>query len=66
MSARLLTTAEVAERLHRQEASVRRLCDGGILRATKDGRRWLVLEEDLEEYVNANSNRPRKRRNRAA
>jgi excisionase family DNA binding protein len=66
VSARLLTTEEVAARLHRSEPSVRRLCFDGKLRATKDGRQWLVLEEDLDEYVNSKSNRPRRRRNRAA
>ena len=62
----LLTTAQAAERLHRSEHSVRRMCFGGTLRATKDGRQWLILEEDLADYVNAKSNRPRKRRQRAA
>jgi excisionase family DNA binding protein len=61
-----LTTAEVAERLKRKENSVRLLCNAGTLRATKDGRQWLVAEEDLDEYLNAKSNRPRKRRQRAA
>lgn len=61
-----LTTEQVAERLHRSEPSVRRLCFEGKLRATKDGKRWLVLEDDLADYLNAKSNRPRKRRNRAA
>lgn len=61
-----LTTKEVAVRLSRTETSVRRMCFDGKLRATKDGRQWLVLEDDLEDYLNAKSNRPRKRRNRAA
>lgn len=61
-----LTTEQVAERLSRTALSVRRLCHGGKLRATKDGRQWLVAEEDLDDYLNAKSNRPRKRRNRAA
>lgn len=59
-----LTTAQVAERLHRSEVSVRRLCFHGTLRATKDGRQWLVLEDDLADYLNTKSNRPRKRRAR--
>ena len=62
----LYTTEQVAERLHRSEPSVRRLCHSGELRATKDGRQWLIHEDDLAEYLNAKSNRPRRRRNRAA
>lgn len=62
----LYTTAQVAEKLHRNEGSVRKLCNDGTLRATKDGRQWLVSDEDLAEYLNTKSNRPRKRRNRAA
>ena len=61
-----LTTEQVAARLNRTALSVRRLCHGGTLRATKDGRQWLVAEDDLEDYLNAKSNRPRKRRNRSA
>ena len=61
-----LTTTEVAERLKRTDHSVRRLCFDGKLRATKDGRQWLVAEEDLDDYLNVKSNRPRKRRQRAA
>jgi excisionase family DNA binding protein len=61
-----LTTEQVAQRLHRSEPSVRRMCFDGVLRATKDGRQWLILEEDLAEYLNAKSNRPRRRRRRAA
>ena len=61
-----LTTDQVAERLHRSEHSVRRMCFDGKIRATKDGRQWLILEDDLADYLNTNSNRPRKRRQRAA
>ena len=62
----LLTVLQVGERLHRSAYSVRELCRAGELRAAKDGRQWLVDEDDLAEYLNRKSNRPRKRRSRAA
>jgi excisionase family DNA binding protein len=66
VNAKPLTTGEVAELLNRSEESVRRLCHAGTIRATKDGRQWLVDPEDLADYFNKKSNRPRRRRNRAA
>lgn len=65
MSVTYLTTEQVAERLHREAYSVRALIASGRLRASKDGRRWLVAEADLADYLDAQSTRPRKRRNRA-
>lgn len=53
-------TSEVALRLNRRPASVRQLASTGLLRATKDGQQWLVSAEDLEDYLQSRSNRPRK------
>jgi len=63
----LLTTAEAAERLRTSQRQVTIWCFGGELRASKPGRGWLIAEEDLEEFLTAKANRPRrKRRQRAA
>ena len=65
---RLLTTAEAAERLRttaRQVTILANKPDG--IRASKVGRQWLISEEDLEDFIAAKANRPRrKRRQRAA
>lgn len=62
-----LTADEAAPFLKRSPLTVRRLCHSGALRATKDGRQWLIHPDDIEDYLDSKANRPRrKRRSRAA
>jgi excisionase family DNA binding protein len=64
---RMLTTAEVAERLRTTARQVTIRCAKGEIRAIKEGRQWLVSEDDLADYLDEKANRPRRRRrNRAA
>jgi len=54
MTETYLTTRQIAQRLHVVEETVARywIARGtGRLRATKAGRRWLVLESDLQEFI---------------
>lgn len=64
-----LTVPEVATRLRCNHNTVRKLINtpGGI-RAAKVAGRWLVDEDDLTTYEDAQANRPkpRQRRRRAA
>lgn len=62
----LLTTADVAPRLHTSRRQVTILCARGDLRGIKSGRQWLIDPEDLEDYLEQKQNRPRRRRKRAA
>ena len=62
MRANLLTTDQVAARLHRAPYSVRVMINRGDLRASKDGTRWLISESDLDEYQNSRSTRPARSR----
>jgi len=67
MSAALMTTAEVAERLRTTSRQVTIRCAKGEIRASKEGRQWLISEDDLQDYLDEKANRPRrKRRQRAA
>lgn len=67
MSPETLTAEQAAPILKRSALTVRRLCHSGALRATKDGRQWLIRPDDIEEYLDSKANRPRrKRRSRAA
>ena len=66
-----LTTEDVATRLHLQPATVRGLARKGQLRGSFVGRRWLFTEADVQDFLDATSNRPtpapvRRRRRRAA
>lgn len=47
----LLTVKEVATRLHIHEETVRREIRDGHLKAYKPGRKYLVSEADLADYV---------------
>lgn len=62
----LLTTHDVAARLHTTRRQVTILCASGDLRAAKVGRQWLIDPEDVDLYLERKQNRPRRRRNRAA
>lgn len=61
----LLTTVQVAERLHVTPETVRGMIADGRLRAVKPGRHWLVDEADLAIDLRSLENRPRRRRRRA-
>jgi len=65
-----LTTEQVAERLHMTPRTVRDMCHDGRLVASYVGRRWLVTEQAVEDYLEQTSNRERRparrRRRRAA
>lgn len=63
-----LTVPEVAARLRCGEWTVKRLINApGGIRASKVAGRWLVAEDDIEDYLDQRANRPaRKRRKRAS
>lgn len=50
---RLLEIDEVAQILHHSEYTVMGYCRKGILPAVKIGRRWLVPEDRLAEWIEA-------------
>jgi excisionase family DNA binding protein len=57
---RILTTAEVAERLRVTEWTVRQWLLAGKLRGSRPGGRragWRVRESDLERYLDQTANR---------
>lgn len=58
----LLTVPEVAERVRCGTRVVVRLIAAGDLRASKVAGKWLVRPEDIEVYVDSQSNRPKLRR----
>ncbi|MBK6602363.1 MAG: helix-turn-helix domain-containing protein [Betaproteobacteria bacterium] len=63
---RLLTVPEVCDRISLSPRVVRQMLHDGRLRGSKVAKKWLVDEVDLADLVNESSNRPRKRRSRAA
>jgi len=54
---KLLTPAQVAERLQVTERTVYRWIDAKELKATKLGRVWRIKEEDLEAFLNKGVNK---------
>jgi excisionase family DNA binding protein len=48
---KLLTTQEVAKKLHQSIETVRKWCRLGILPATKIGRKYLVKDQEMEEWI---------------
>lgn len=67
MSAETLLAEEAGALLGLKPVAVTILCRRGELRASKVGKRWVILRSDLDDFLNERSNRPRrKRRNRAA
>ena len=68
MTARRLTTEDVAAQLHIKPYQVCALANLGALRGFKPGRRWLFDQADVDAYVEAGQNRApeRRRRRRAA
>lgn len=48
-----LTANDVAPLLHIGRYQVVELCRDGKLRATKPGKTWLILPEDVEAYIAA-------------
>ncbi len=56
---RLWTVEEIAEALRVGEEAVRRWCrDGKIRDAVKVGRRWLVKESTLSDFLGSRTRRP--------
>jgi excisionase family DNA binding protein len=53
MEKKLLTPAQVAERLQVTERTVYTWLRGGRLRGLRAGRLWRVREEDLEAFLGA-------------
>jgi excisionase family DNA binding protein len=45
-----MTTAEAAILLERSESRVRRLCEKGLLVATKHGRDWWIEPSEIERF----------------
>lgn len=64
----LLTADDVAHQLHMNPATVRALARDGQIRASFVGRRWLFTQDDVDAYLDEQSNRPslthRRRRRR--
>jgi excisionase family DNA binding protein len=48
----LLSTKDVASRIHVRPRKVRRLIETGDLPAIKMGQQWIILEEDLVNFIN--------------
>lgn len=48
---RFLNAEQVAPMLHIGTYQVMKLCREGRLRATKPGKSWLILPEDVEAYI---------------
>jgi len=55
---RVLSPAQVAERLQVSTETIRRLCRERQLKAIRIGRQWRIREQDLEEYLDRNSREP--------
>lgn len=53
MAAELLTVGQVAERLKMTPQFVRQLINGGKLTASRVGKQWLILQDDLKRYIEA-------------
>jgi excisionase family DNA binding protein len=51
-----LTANEVAPLLRLRGVEVVRLCREGKLRATKPGKTWLILREDVDAYISSGYN----------
>lgn len=49
---RLLTITEAADELGRSRDFIRRLIAGGDIPARRIGRRWMIAERALEEWIN--------------
>lgn len=65
-----LTAEEAAAVLNIKPQTVARRCRNGDLRGFKNGRQWLLSEDDLRRHVEAGENVPdpdtRRRKRRAA
>ena len=65
-----LTAEQVAEHLHMTPRTVRDMCHDGRLVASKVGKRWLITEQAVQDYLEQTSNREkrpaRRRRRRVA
>lgn len=52
----LMTTGEVALKLHQAESTIRGWCSSGKLPATKIGRNWLITVDDVVALIDRNHN----------
>ena len=52
-----LLVQEAAEQLRTDRWQVYRWINEGALRATKPGRRWLIAQADVDEYLASTANR---------
>ncbi len=69
MSGQLFTVTEAAQRMHCAEWTVLNRIRSGALRASKPGRRWVIEESAIADYLTATSNQApavRRRRRRAS
>jgi excisionase family DNA binding protein len=58
----MMTTADAAIELEIKPDSVKKLCQRGVLPATKVGRDWLIDRNDLDQYklIRRTPGQPRK------
>ena len=61
-----VTITDAAELLLCSPHSVRRMIGAGQLRASKIAGRWVIESADIDDLVNRQSTKPRRRRARAA
>ena len=48
---KLLEVHQVASRLGLKNRRVRQLCENGLIRAIKTGRKWRIFQSALDNYV---------------
>ena len=56
----LLTTEEIAARLRVSDATVRRWCRNGELKAQRAGRQYRITENDLKAFLNKDASEAKK------
>lgn len=56
MAEKYLTTDEVCETLKVSMRTLYRYLEGGKLKASKVGKRWLITEADLKAFIESGTN----------
>ena len=56
---KLLTPAQVADRIQIQERTVTRWLRDGFLSGYKLGKEWRIAADDLESFLHGHANRPK-------